>query len=350
MKSYILGILTVGMTLVGAHASFYTHQNSFGILSAVIATGVFEILRLATLFSLFSLENKFKSIAIPFYTGLFIICMFTSTVGFLAKTEQQYDEQLADYKKELIKRSVIVQTACVKHYQPKIKHVESKIDTLHQWLSGNPNHTYWINRLDGRIKELNKLIAERDSIIVSLNFSENDGFEKRINKYAVVYGITLPPLNKTKGGLIYIRKAISDLIKLDLATSLKVLAIGICLGVECSIIILAFYSSHFAKKYPKPKKIKKENILREKILQNKIQQKLITRLNSNGKVLAGLREKFDDKRIQKFIEKSQDYYLENDGRLPASKDLSRNLREVKNYVTENFEKKDIDKFFGVNGN
>jgi hypothetical protein len=344
MKVYILAFLSVGMTLVGAHSSFFTYYNSYGLLSAVIATIVFEILRLTILYGVFYFENKFRAISIPLYTGLASICFITATIGFMAKTDQQMDRQLANYNKELIKRAGIVQKACVEKHEPKITYVKSKIETINQRLSKYPSDKFWLNRLNQRTKELEQIITERDSIISSMNLPD-DNLEPRINKYAVVYGVTLEPLNKATSGSTYIARAIKELTNLEITTSKKLLAIVICLGVEGSIIVLAFFSSYFAKKYPKPKKFKKEKDLKEKIKNNKVHNKLINKLNGNGKVLYALKENFDDGRIQKFIDK----YQEND-RIPPAKELSRNLREVRKFVLDNFSKEDLDKFFGMNEN
>ena len=62
---YFFGLFSFGLTLISMQSGFYFYKILFGLSTAILATGVFEILRLATLLYLsLNLETKKKVVAL----------------------------------------------------------------------------------------------------------------------------------------------------------------------------------------------------------------------------------------------------------------------------------------------
>ena len=241
---YLFSALSIGLTLISMHSGFYFYLTMFDITTAVLATFVFEILRLATLYSLVMWEVQKRMVSGALYALVACICAFAATSSFHARIIESYNTDLLPYKMEVENRVKLVRQSYADKMAEKITVVDEEIDIAQKKIAGKPQSTYWPKRLEQLSLNRQELIAERDSI---LSWEPNEELVPWLNHHSAILGLDLEPLPVRESGSAAISQAIQELWIVKELTVKKIVAILITLGIEIGIVLLAVFARVYAK-------------------------------------------------------------------------------------------------------
>ncbi len=358
---YLFSALSIGLTLISMHSGFYFYLTMFDQTTAILATFVFEILRLATLYSLVMWEVQKRLVSGVLYAVVACVCAFAATSSFHARIIESHQEDLLPYKQEIESRITLIRKAYAEKMAEKVSAVEEEIDQAKKKVAGRPNSTFWPKRVQQLKSDRQRLIAERDSI---LSAEPNEELETWLNHHAAIVGVELEPLPARESGSAAISQAIQELWVGKELTVKKIVAILITLGIEIGIILLAVFARVFAKQdHPLPSAAKngaikntknsgmssrKKKRTKQKEPQKSNFTKSLVGLDggrNNESLMEVLQTEFDETTIKRFIAKVRPYYQEN-GKLPSSRTLDKNMIPVRNAINSRFSKEDRDQLLG----
>lgn len=241
---YLFGLFSFGLTLISMQSGFYFYKILFGVSTAILATGVFEILRLATLLYLsLNLETQKKAVAGVLYVLVALICAFAATSSFHARIIESYQRDLLPYTTEMKGRAGVIQQKYAQIYAEKIVAVEEKIDICKKRTILEPSSTYWPNRLAQVLEERHAIIAERDSLISSVS---EDNLGEWVSRHAAITGVSFEALPLSRLGAAAITEAVHELWNIGELSVKKLMAMAIVLAIEIGIILLAIFARIYA--------------------------------------------------------------------------------------------------------
>jgi hypothetical protein len=242
---YLFALFSFGLTLISMQSGFYFYTILFGLSTAILATGVFEILRLATLLFLsLNLETPKKAVAAVLYVMVAFICAFAATSSFHARIIQSHQRDILPYTTEIEGRVGIVQQKYAQIYAKKIDVIEEKIDICKKKTILLPESTYWPKRLAQVLEDRHAAVQERDSLISSVPESHIDAWVKR---HAAITDVTFEALPLSKYGAAAITAAVQELWDIGELSVKKLMALAIVLAIEIGIILLAVFARFYAK-------------------------------------------------------------------------------------------------------
>ncbi|TVL98070.1 MAG: hypothetical protein CV087_21720 [Candidatus Brocadia sp. WS118] len=241
---YLFGLFSFGLTLISMQSGFYFYKILFGLSTAILATGVFEILRLATLLYLsLNLETKKKIVAAVLYVMVAFICAFAASSSFHARIIESYQRDLLPYTIIMEGRASVIQQKYAEIYAEKLASIEENIDICRKKTILEPNSTYWPNRLAQLLEDRHVVMMERDSLISSAA-QENIG--KWVDRHAAITGISFEALPLSRLGAAAITEAVHELWNIGELSVKKLMALAIVLAIEIGIILLAIFARFYA--------------------------------------------------------------------------------------------------------
>lgn len=243
---YLFGLFSFGLTLISMQSGFYFYKILFGLSTAILATGVFEILRLATLLYLsLNLETKKKVVAGILYLMVAFICAFAASSSFHARIIESYQRDLLPYTTVMEGRASVIQQKYAEIYAEKLAAIEEKIDICRKKTILEPNSTYWPNRLAQVLEDRHTVIMERDSLISSTPAEDKIG--EWVERHAAITGVSFEALPLSRLGAAAITEAVHELWDIGELSVKKLMALAIVLAIEIGIILLAVFARFYAK-------------------------------------------------------------------------------------------------------
>ncbi len=241
---YIFAALSVGLTIISMDNGFYFYLNMFEIRTAILATVVFEILRLATLYSFIVWDVRKRVIAGTLYVIVAFICAFSATSSFHAKIIESQMVDTSNYRNEIDKRLNIVMKEYALQMQDKLTIADKDITYAQRKVAALPSSTYWPKR-EAQLKTKKKLlIAERDSVLASV---PTKNLEDWVEQQAAILGLSLGPMPINTYGSNAILQAIQEMWVVEDLTVKKIVALLITLGIEVGIILLAIFAKIYSR-------------------------------------------------------------------------------------------------------
>lgn len=242
---YLFGLFSFGLTLISMQSGFYFYKILFGLSTAILATGVFEILRLATLLYLsLNLETKKKVVAGILYLMVAFICAFAASSSFHARIIESYQRDLLPYTTVMEGRASVIQQKYAEIYAEKLVAIEEKIDICRKKTIIEPNSTYWPNRLAQVLEDRHAVIMERDSLISSVPAEDKIG--EWVDRHAAITGVSFEALPLSRLGAAAITEAVHELWDIGELSVKKLMALAIVLAIEIGIILLAIFARFYA--------------------------------------------------------------------------------------------------------
>lgn len=241
---YLFGLFSFGLTLISMQSGFYFYKILFGLSTAILATGVFEILRLATLLYLsLNLETRKKVVAAILYVMVAFVCAFAASSSFHARIIESHQRDLLPYTTEMEGRAAIIQQKYAQMYADKLAAIEEKIEICRKKTILEPTVPYWPNRLAQVLEDRHALIMERDSLISSAH--EGD-IGEWVTRHAAVTGVSFEALPLSRYGAAAITEAVHELWDIGELSVKKLMALAIVLAIEIGIILLAIFARFYA--------------------------------------------------------------------------------------------------------
>lgn len=251
---YLFGLFSFGLTLISMQSGFFFYKILFGISTAILATGVFEILRLATLLYLsLNLETKKKVVAGILYLMVAFICAFAASSSFHARIIESYQRDLLPYTTVMEGRASVIQQKYAEIYAQKLSDIEEKIDICRKKTILEPNSTYWPNRLAQVLEDRHAVITERDSLISSV--PDEDKIGDWVERHAAITGVSFEALPLSRLGAAAITEAVHELWDIGELSVKKLMALAIVLAIEIGIILLAVFARFYAKEASEEKEL-----------------------------------------------------------------------------------------------
>ena len=256
---YLFGLFSFGLTLISMQSGFYFYKILFGLSTAILATGVFEILRLATLLYLsLNLETKKKVVAGILYLMVAFICAFAASSSFHARIIESYQRDLLPYTTVMEGRASVIQQKYAEIYAEKLAVIEEKIDICRKKTIIEPNSTYWPNRLAQVLEDRHTVITERDSLISSAPGEDKIG--EWVNRHAAITGVSFEALPLSRLGAAAITEAVHELWDIGELSVKKLMALAIVLAIEIGIILLAVFARFYAMETSQQQKLLSEEL------------------------------------------------------------------------------------------
>ena len=315
---FVFAGLSIGLTAISMKGGYYFYVNLFDVSTAILAVSVFEILRLVLLYIMVSWHGGQKAVAVPIYILVAIMCAFAAAASYHAKILQKYESDTASYRTELQNRANQIKTAYAQKENERIDAIEADMVQAEKNKALKPYSSYWRTRYDQLATNYDSLVTRRDSF---LSEAPKEDIEVWISHHASIFNINFEPLANQKYGSSMVTTALQELWHVSDVRVKKVVAVIFVVALECTIILLAFFAHTFRIESFEEK---------DKVIE----------------LIHQLRSEFDEILLNKFIDKAHTCFLIY-GRLPSSKDLSRNLRPVRNIVSKNLDKSDISKFMNL---
>lgn len=256
---YIFAALSVGLTIISMDNGFYFYLNMFEIRTAILATVVFEILRLATLYSFIVWDVRKRVIAGTLYVIVAFICAFSATSSFHAKIIESQMVDTSNYRNEIDKRLNIVMKEYALQMQDKLTIADKDITYAQRKVAALPKSTYWPKR-EAQLKTKKKLlISERDSVLASVPTKNLEGW---VEQQAAILGLSLGPMPINTYGSNAILQAIQEMWVVEDLTVKKIVALLITLGIEVGIILLAIFAKIYSH-VPEEEEVIQEAVLED---------------------------------------------------------------------------------------
>ena len=320
---YIFAVLSVGLSLISLKSGFNAYQETIQDLTmTILAIFVFEALRLSMLYPLVWWEFRRKMIALPLYLLISFICGAASTTSFFNEIEHSRLAIIEVRNNELDRRIGSIKQNYAVVYKKELIKVDNEKDQLNQKIIAKPWIQSYKKNLELSSQKHDLLITERDSL---LSYWPQNDKEEWISHHAAILGLTFEPLPVANIGSSMAR-AIQELFGVTFYTAQKFVAITLTLGIEFGILILAIFSSFCTKPRSKnkPKKIRQVT------------------WTGNG-IIKELNNKYGREVIVKFVDKAYPFFLEQ-GRLPSTSGLNKNLRSIRSFVAQNIKPEDLGQF------
>ena len=314
VRNISLVILTLALTGLSLKAQYHFWKSLFGIETGVVASSVFEVLRLASLFSFLKWMGKKAIAGGILYVAIALFCgavAITSWHSEILETQTTIENQ---YERKIQTRIDSVKAVYAKQAQVKIDKFDRDIYYIESLIAKTNSQSLVRRRI--QLKDMrDDVVNKRDNF---LSGGMNDR-ELWIEKNAPIVGLQFSPIEKTSTELGAIERALMETWHLDAEAAKKIVAIIFVSAIEIGIILLAFMTER-----------------------RRGGDRGVTEHDS---IVNYLKRRFEECDIERFIEKSRDIYHDR-GKLPKSSELTVGLRPIREAVIGNgFKRKDIKMLF-----
>ena len=303
-RKYVLMTAVVGLSIISVSAGYDFYDTLFGKSTAILCCTIFEMIRLACLWSFVSFKWQKKIVAIPLYSLVALTCGFAAITSFEARIIAGHARATKPLEEELSKRIASIKRAHAKNVSKELKVLQGKIDYARRQLAWDPASDYWNNRLKQLTTTHEAMVGARDTFLSRVPRTKR---EEWISRNASILDIELAPLLSTVRGTTATTKAIQELWGVSELTAKKAVAMIIVLTIEAGIIILSVLAQDRS---------------------NGISVK-----HDNHRLLKALRIRSDEAEIKKFVKRCETS-LEKHGRLPLSRELSGKQREMRKLLRD----------------
>lgn len=320
LKNILLISLTLALTLLSLKAQYQFWKGLFGNETAIIASSVFEILRLSSLYILLKYEGKKRLTGLILYLGIALFCGAVAITSWHAEVLETYARQEAIRMNALKQKMDIIREAYAIQISERIKKLDQDLYYIDSQIAKNPSSTYWTTRREQILVMKNDLLNEREGFLSEIP----DNPELWIDKNAAILGVQLDQKQVQDMELNSLEKALTSTWRMTPESAKKIVAIVFVIAIEIGIILLAAMTE-----------------------KRHISDKPVTRKRS---LVTILKNKYEEDDIRMFIEKSRDRFNES-GVLPRACDLTMRLRPIRMEIKSNgYRSEDLKALFDYYSN
>ena len=307
-----LVFLTLALSGLSIKAQFYFWKGLFGMETAVVASSVFEILRLASLYTFLKWVGKKAIVGGILYLSLALFLGAVAITSWTAEIMQTQRQQESQYEKEIQTRIDSVKSVYARQINEKTSKLDRDIYYIESQIAKNPQSQSLIRRRIQLKDSRDELIRQREAFLSEI--PENK--EQWIAKTSPLVGIRFDPIEQQSTGLEAIESALMSTWRMNTETAKKVVAIVFVIAIELGIFLLAVMTER--------QKGDDEGV------------------SEHDSIVTYLQKRFEEDEIMKFIEKSREVYNER-GTLPKSSELAIRLRGIRRTIVgKGFKKNDIE--------
>ncbi|MFH1943480.1 MAG: hypothetical protein ABIL68_15365 [bacterium] len=307
--------LTIALSLLSVEGGFHFWSGMFDFGTAVVASSVFELLRLASLVALTTWKGRKRIIGVVLYAGIALFCAvfaMTARHAEILETQARIDTKRTT---EIRSRIDTIKTVYAMRMNDRIGNAERDVYYLESLIAKNPGSMSLIRRREQLQVVRQSLLEERDEFLSET--SENP--ELWIEKNAALLGLKIAPIEDEESNFTSLERAVMITWHMDSETARRFVATVFVLAIEVSIILLAVMIEI--------KGSRDNNVTR------------------NDAIVRYLTNRFDEDDIRMFVEKCRDKHIK-EGELLKSSELTVRLRPIRQAIVENgFDTKDLKELF-----
>lgn len=228
-------ILTLALTVLSVKAQYNFWKGLFGETTAVIASSVFEILRIASLYLLIRASGIKKAVGMALYFGIALFCGSVAVTSWYSEIIRIDSDQKAvsnvvsQVKIDEIKAKYAMLT------NQKIASIEKDINWVDSRLAANPYSQYWTNRKKQLMIKMDDLNARLEAFLTETP----DDQGKWIEKYSALLGLTFNLTANKTTRYESIERAVQNTWHMTAEKARKFVALVFVIMVECGILLLA---------------------------------------------------------------------------------------------------------------
>ncbi|HHS12289.1 MAG TPA: hypothetical protein ENN03_00810 [bacterium] len=311
LKKGGLIFLTLCLTLLSIKAQYAFWLGLYGTETAIIASGVFETMRLASLFALLRWKGARKVAGIVIYIGIALFCGSVAITSWYSEILEIHAKEERALQQKYQTQINTVKVAFTQIMNEKITDAEQNLRWIENSLAKNPGSGYWQTRRDQYMVNRDGLIDELDSFLSEMP----EDPEAWIEKNRARLGMESLPVSDEKTKLRAIDTAIQNTWHMNTEKAKKLVAIVFVVVIELGIVLLAVMAEWGDQS-----------------------EKNVTVHDALSDILKTRHGKRD---VEMFIQKCRDPYMKT-GKLPGSSELTGRLRPILKTIAENgFEESDI---------
>ncbi|OVE79130.1 hypothetical protein BVY01_03405 [bacterium I07] len=296
-------ILTLSLTALSVKAQYHFWNGLFGAETAVIASTVFEVLRLASLYALLRWDGYKRVIGITYYLGIALFCGSVAITSWYSEIIEIHSAQNAFLSKEYQYRIEKIKAAFAETMAQKITRVERDLNNVEEKLAMNPKSRYWSNRE----KQLSQTRSDLSNQMESFLSETPSAPVKWIEKNAARLNLILDPVESKRTEYNAIETAVRSTWHLSTEEAQKFVAMFFVIVVELGIIFLAFMTeTGKPDHYP---------------------------VTNGHSIMTYLEERYNKEDIEMFFKFFAEPMIKH-GDLPKASDLTPRLRPIRKAITE----------------
>jgi len=320
-RVYGLVVLVVCLTFLSLKAQFRCWNTLFGKETAVIASAVFEIIRLGSLFVFLQWSGKRKVVGIALYTSIAVFCGSLGVLGWFSTILEAHQRQEAMEKEKTLSIVAEIKSRYAKKIQMEINILDRMINSVEEKMELDTNSTYLPKRKGELLARESALVRDRDRFLSE----QIQNFDAWIQKAAAIVDLKIASIQSEDLRLVSVENAVMKMwyVK-NVDTAKKIMATVLVCSIEANILLLSLILSLMMKS-------------------SVAGDRDVTR---NDGIVGYLTERFDENDIKMFIRKCRDKY-DKQGALPKSFELTAKLRPLRQAIMENgFGDKALKELFG----
>jgi hypothetical protein len=316
--------LAFGFTLISLWTGFSLYSVLFGIILATLISIVFEIARLASLYSILS-KKRMRTISIPTYLIVATVCACAAVSSFTYEVIKR-DQQIQEDHARQIRDIKQVYSAKI---EQELTVIKRDIQKAEREVARRPWSGYWKRCHVQAITNRDNMITQRNTFLEA----EPANPEHWINSKAPMLGIKREEPKRDSKNMIAVTAALKEFWGLDSSTVKKITGIVLTVVVEMAILILAFLGSgkgdDEVKRDIRDKRDKAKNVTK----------KITAKMESLSSVTSGI----DEITLQKFVEANREHF-NGTGKLLPMRKLSPNMRSIRDSL-KGFNRKELKELF-----
>jgi hypothetical protein len=322
-------ILSILMSFISMKAGYYLYSILFGVIFAIIATGVFETLRLAVIYMIIiRKKKKHRIMSISLYFVVALTCLFVAAISYHAQIIEMDKMTIANslYQHEIDRRISAIKNEFAKQTQKKLEKIQNNIIYDQRMRAARPeNEEYWNKRINDWKNQRDRMIVERDMF---LNSNPYKNPEEWISKNAPITNVIFDaPLPKKTGGSFSIAQAIIEILGFlgvdNSSIVKKIIAAILSIVIEYGILVLVLFADDLATKYPKSDD---------------------DFSNGYDRIYNQIQQIFGEKNTEKFIDAAYSYYNEKN-KIANTENFTNTLRPIRKFINHNLKPDEVAPFF-----
>ena len=317
LKSFYFPALSVMLSFVSVHAGFTFYEAFFGIVVAVLASFVFETLRLTSLYGFMKLYSMKRWFLFSLYLLSCFVCSFASVSSFHASVIREYENSVSDVLESQRKEVSVIKRAQAERMTKDLEGIEKDLNWCNVKLAKVPDSKYWKARRAQIEAKLSRTKSFYDSV---LSYIPGQNAEEWIEREALKYEVERMDGKAQYGRAWAFAGAVEELWGLNEKDAKKVMGVFITAGVELGIFILALLSRVKGK---------------------------AGGFSANGKVRELVR-RFGLRSVRSFARCVADFYRENN-ELPKASMLSRRNREIRKFILDKLSDDELNELMRLDG-
>lgn len=315
LRNILFICLTIALTLLSLKAQYKFWKELFGIETAIIASSVFELLRLTSLYMLLKYSGKKRLTGLILYFVIALFCGSVAVTSWHAEILATHAEQEAVRMKKINKKIDVVKKAYAGQANVKISKLDKDLYYIDSRIARNPHSTYWKKRKKQILIMKDNLIEMREEFLSVI--PDNPGLWLRKN--AAILDVEIDFSDDQDIEINSLDKSLMNTWGMAPEAARKLVSIVFVIAIEIGIILLATMTES-----------------------RHINDRKKTKSNS---LVIFLKKNFKDDDIKMFINRCRDIY-DRKGELPKSYELTMKLRPIRKAIKDaNYQDKDIKKIF-----